>query len=68
MKFSEPIYSTSLVFTNAIGQVCRNVVVSQIDDTEVTIDAAGLSSGLYIVQFLTCNNAKGTYKLIKVDE
>lgn len=68
MKFSEPIYSTSLTMTNAIGQVCKDIVVSQINDTEVTINATGLSAGLYIVQYLTCNNFKAIYKLIKVDE
>lgn len=68
MKFSEPIYSTSLTMTNAIGQICKNIVVFQINDTEVTIDATGLSAGIYIVQYLTCNNYMATYKLIKVDE
>lgn len=68
MKFSNPIYSTSLTMTNAIGQVCKDIVVSQINDTEVKIDATGLSAGLYIVQYLTCNNYKATYRLIKVNE
>ena len=66
IKFSEPIYSTSVTMTNAIGQVCKDIVVSQINDTEITIETKGLSAGLYIVQCQTCNNYKATHKLIKL--
>jgi hypothetical protein len=68
MKFSEPIYSTSLTMTNAFGQICRDIEVSQINDTEVSIDATGLSAGIYMVQYLTCNNFKASHRLIKVYE
>lgn len=68
MKFSEPIYSSSLTMRNAIGQVCKNIVFSQINDTEITIETSGLLAGLYIVECLTRHNYTAAYKLIKVDE
>jgi hypothetical protein len=67
IKFSEPIYSTSLIITNSIGQICKDIFISQINDTEFTYDATGLPAGLYIVHYLTCNNSKATSKLIKIN-
>ena len=67
MKFSEPFNSISLIMTNTIGQVCKDIVISQINDTEIIIDATGLSSGLYFVHYLTDNKYKATSKLIKVN-
>lgn len=67
LKFSEPIYSTSLTIKNAVGQICKDILISQINDSEVNIEADGLATGLYFVEYLTCNNAKGISKLIKVN-
>lgn len=65
MNFSGPIYSTSLVMKNAIGQICKDITISRINDTEVIIDATGLATGLYIIQYRTCNNFNATCKLLK---
>lgn len=66
LKFSEPIYSTSLRVTNSVGQVCKEITVSKINDLEVIIDAKALSQGLYFIQYLTCSNFKGFSRLLKI--
>lgn len=65
--FSEPIKSMTLIMTNSIGQACKDIIISQINDTEIIIDATGLSSGLYFVHYLTDKNYEATSKLIKVN-
>ncbi len=51
--------------TNAIGEICKDIVISQINNNEVTIDVKELSPGFYFIKFLTCNNLTMSVKLIK---
>lgn len=67
MKFSESINTASLILTNSIGQVCRDINISQINDTEIIIDASNLQTGSYIVKFLIDNKYEYVYKLIKIN-
>jgi len=66
--FSEPISSASITMTNSLGQVVKDVVFSQIDDTEIIIKTSGLQTGLYIIKYVMDNKHKEISKLIKVNE
>jgi hypothetical protein len=68
MKFSEPVNFSSISMSNAIGQVCKDIAVTIINGNDVTINAKNLAAGFYIVRYTTCNNLKGSYKVIKADE
>lgn len=67
IKFSETINAASLKMTNSIGQICRNINISQINDKEIVIDASNLQTGSYIIKYLIDNKYQGVYKLIKVN-
>ncbi len=68
LKFSEKIDSNSIKMTDAAGQLCKDIVITEMNDNEMIFDAIGLSPGLYFVNFLTSNNYNATYKLIKLHD
>lgn len=67
-KFSEKIISNSIKMTDSAGQLCKDVVITEMNDNEMIFDANGLSPGLYFLHFDTNNNYSATYKLIKLHD
>ena len=65
IEFNAPASDASLVLTNAIGQICNDVIISQMDETGFTIDASKLPAGLYILRVAVATNSD-IYKIIKV--
>jgi hypothetical protein len=67
IKFSESIPSTSIQITDAAGQICKEVVFSQFNNSELIVDSRGLSPGLYFIHIFAGNDFEATQQLIKMN-
>ena len=67
MRYSEPVWLTSLTMTNLKGQVISNFEATQDYGFVTYVNCQNLEPGVYTIQYTTSNNFKGSSNIIKID-
>ncbi|MCF8372871.1 MAG: T9SS type A sorting domain-containing protein [Bacteroidales bacterium] len=67
MRYSEPVWLTSLTITNLKGQVLTNYEATQDYGFVTYVNCQNLEPGVYIIQYTTSNKFKGARNILKIE-